>query len=340
MARYYAGNFQIKENEMPRINSGRLKLDLYKTMLRIRFFEEQVAKLFADGEIPGFLHLALGQEAVASGICAALDPEDYITSTHRGHAHAIAKGVNLDRFMAELMGKATGYCQGKGGSIHLADRSINHLGSNGIVAGGLPLATGAAFSAQYRETKQVVISFFGDGAVNEGAFHECLNLASLWQLPVVFCCENNGWAEYSPQGSQTLAKRVIDRASAYGLKGVRLETHDPYEIYLKSKQVIKRVREGQGPALVECVTCRWHGHNEGDAQKYRPREDLEAARNIDCIALFEKRLRAENIAEDKDVAAIRKEVQNEINMAVEFARKSPLPEPEIALKDVYKEVGG
>ena len=324
---------------MSMTNNGRLKLEAYRTMLRIRFFEEQVAKLFADGEIPGFLHLALGQEAVATGICAALDPEDYITSTHRGHAHAIAKGVSLDRFMAELMGKATGYCQGKGGSIHLADRSINHLGSNGIVAGGLPLATGAAFSAQYRETKQVVVSFFGDGAVNEGAFHECLNLAALWQLPVVFCCENNGWAEYSPQGSQTLATRVVDRARVYGLKGVRLETHDPYEIHQKSKRVIQRAREGHGPALIECITCRWHGHNEGDVQKYRPRDDLEAACNIDCIALFENRLTAENIVDSQALAAIRKEVQNEVDSAVEFARESPLPEPDVALKDVYKEVG-
>jgi TPP-dependent pyruvate/acetoin dehydrogenase alpha subunit len=324
---------------MSKSNNKELKLGLFRTMLRIRFFEERVAQLFADGEIPGFLHLALGQEAVATGICAALDPEDYITSTHRGHAHAIAKGVRLDRFMAELMGKAIGYCQGKGGSIHLADRSVNHLGSNGIVAGGLPLAAGAAFSAQYRGSNQVAVSFFGDGAVNEGAFHECLNLAALWRLPVVFCCENNGWAEYSPQKAQTLATRVIDRAKVYGVKGLRIETQDPYEIYLKAGPVIQRTRKGQGPALIECITCRWHGHHEGDPQKYRPQDDLDAAHSIDCVALFEDRLTAEKIADRQGLVKIKKEVHNEVDSAVEFAHQSPLPEPEVALRDVYKEVG-
>jgi pyruvate dehydrogenase E1 component alpha subunit len=308
-------------------------------MLRIRYFEERVAQLFADGEIPGFLHLALGQEAVATGICAVLDPEDYITSTHRGHAHAIAKGVRLDRFMAELMGKATGYCQGKGGSIHLADRSVNHLGSNGIVAGGLPLAAGAAFSAQYRGSNQIAVSFFGDGAVNEGAFHECLNLSALWRLPVVFCCENNGWAEYSPQNAQTLASSVIDRAKAYGVKVLHIQKQDPYEIYLKAGPVIKRTRKGHGPTLIECVTFRWHGHHEGDPQKYRPQDDLDAAHGTDCVALFEDRLSAEKITDNKSLAKIKKEVQKEVDSAVEFARQSPLPEPGVALRDVYKEVG-
>ena len=227
------------------------KLDMYRTMLKIRHFEENVSRLFADGKIPGFLHLALGQEAVATGVCAALEVEDYITSTHRGHAHAIAKGVRLDRFMAELMGKDTGYCRGKGGSIHLADKTVGHLGSNGIVGGGLPLATGAAFSAQYRKSGQVAVCFFGDGAVNEGAFHECLNLASLWELPVLFCCENNGWAEYSPQGAQTRVMRVLERAKANGIKGVRLEVQDPYEIYRKSRPLIEKARRGEGPSLIE-----------------------------------------------------------------------------------------
>ncbi|MEW5722468.1 MAG: thiamine pyrophosphate-dependent dehydrogenase E1 component subunit alpha [Thermodesulfobacteriota bacterium] len=315
-----------------------LKLNMYRTMLKIRSFEERVAKLFADGEIPGFLHLALGQEAVATGLCAALAPEDYITSTHRGHAHAIAKGVRTDRFMAELMGKADGYCQGKGGSIHLADRSLNHLGSNGIVAGGIPLATGAAFSAQYRESRQVAVCFFGDGAVNEGAFHECLNLAALWQLPVVYCCENNGWAEYSAQSSQTRAVNVAERARIYGLEGVRIEAHDPYVIYQEAKPLIERARDGRGPALIECLTCRWRGHHEGDAQKYRPKEDLDAACNVDCLALFEERLRVEETAEQTTLDQIRREVAEEIEAAVAFARQSPLPGPEIALKDVYKEV--
>jgi len=314
-----------------------LKLELYKTMLRIRCFEERVSKLFAQGQIPGFIHLALGQEAVATGLCAGLTPEDYITSTHRGHAHAIAKGVRLDRFMAELMGKATGYCEGKGGSIHLADKAVNHLGSNGIVGGGIPLATGAAFSAQYRASGQVAVGFFGDGAVNEGAFHECLNLAALWRLPVIFCCENNGWAEYSPQDSQTLATRVVDRASVYGIKTLRMETQDPYEIHKKSKRIIDGVRGGQGPAFVECITYRWHGHHEGDLQAYRPKDNLEAARNVDCVSLFEKRLITEKVADETTLNALRQDILWEVDSAVEFALQSPLPEPDAVLNDVYKE---
>ena len=314
-----------------------IKLTMYRTMLRIRRFEETVSKLFADGKIPGFLHLALGQEAVATGVCSALETEDYITSTHRGHAHAIAKGVQLDRFMAELMGKETGYCQGKGGSIHLADRTVGHLGSNGIVGGGMPLATGAAFSAGYRKSGQVAVCFFGDGAVNEGAFHECLNLAALWKLPLVFCCENNGWAEYSPQCAQACITKVLDRARAHGIKGVRLETQDPYEIYKKSKSFIEKARRGEGPFLIECLTFRWHGHHEGDAQKYRPEEDLDAARGTDCIALFGERLVSEKSATEETLARIRDEVETEVEAATDFGFKSPLPQPGIALKDVYKE---
>jgi len=324
---------------MARPDTKRFKIELYRTMLRIRYFEEQVSRLFAEGEIPGFIHLALGQEAVATGVCAALSGEDYMTSTHRGHAHALAKGVRLDRFMAELMGKKTGYCQGKGGSIHLADKSVNHLGSNGIVGGGLPLAVGAAVSAQYLKSGQVAISFFGDGAVNEGSFHECLNLAAVWRLPVVFCCENNGWAEYTPQEAATLVCRVVDRAKAYGVKGLRLEAHDPFEIYKKVSPAIEQVRQGRGPALIECLTCRWHGHHEGDAQKYRPQDDLETARGVDCIALFEQRLLDERAADEQVLDAVRDETEKEIGAAVEFARQSPLPEPEVALMDVYQEVG-
>jgi len=280
----------------------------------------------------------LGQEAIATGVCAALKADDYITSTHRGHAHAIAKGVRTDRFMAELMGKITGYCEGKGGSIHLADKEVNHLGSNGIVAGGIPLATGAAFTAQYRDSSQIALSFFGDGAVNEGAFHECLNLASLWQLPVVFCCENNRWAEYSPQGSQTLSTSVVERARAYHLDGFFIDTQDPYEIYLKCKKIFNDVRKGQGPVLIECVTCRWHGHHEGDTQKYRQADDLEAACGIDCVLLFEDRLINEKILNTRLIKKTRDEIQAEIDMAVDFARKSPLPEPDVVFKDVYREV--
>jgi len=318
--------------------ASKLKSDLYRTMLRIRYFEEKVSKLFAGGEIPGFLHLALGQEAVAAGVCAALRTEDYLTSTHRGHAHAIAKGVALDRFMAELMGRKTGYCQGKGGSIHLADRSVNHLGSNGIVAGGLPLAVGAAVTAQYLKSGRVAVSFFGDGAVNEGAFHECLNLAAVWRLPVVFCCENNGWAEYSPQLAATLIERVVDRASAYGVAAFRMESHDPYDIYQRVAPAIEEVRRDGGPLLIECLTCRWHGHHEGDVQKYRPAHDLAAALGVDCVALFEKRLLAEGAADEAGLAAVREEVTAEIEAAVQFARQSPLPEPDAVLADVYREV--
>lgn len=308
---------------------------LHLTMVRIRLFEQKALELFLSGELPGFLHSCLGQEAVPAGVCAALREDDYITSTHRGHGHVLAKGLAMDRMMAELYGKTTGYCKGKGGSMHIADFSRGVLGANGIVAAGLPIATGAALSAQMRRSGQVVAAFFGDGATSQGAFHEAVNLAAVWNLPVVYVCENNSYAVSTPVQRQMRVSSVSERAAAYGIPGVTVDGNDVVAVYQAASALIERARRGEGPSLLECRTYRWLGHYVGDPATYRPAEEVAWWKARDPLLLFEQRLREEGLFSEEQLQQSYEQARAELEAAVAFARSSPDPRPEDALEDVW-----
>jgi len=310
-------------------------IDMYRTMVRIRTFEERVSKEFAVGSIPGFVHLYIGEEATATGACANLRPDDYITSTHRGHGHLIAKGGKTDRMMAELYGKRTGYNKGKGGSMHIADIEIGILGANGIVGAGIPIAGGAALSAKMRGTGQVVICFLGDGATNTTRFHEGVNLASIWKLPVVYIIENNMYGESTPISYACNIPNLADRAAAYGIPGKTVDGNDVLAVYEAAGEAVARARKGEGPTLVECKTYRWRGHFEGDMQTYKTKEEVEEWVKKDPIPRFRKQLIEKGVLTEKDVDKIDQEINEEIEKAVKFAEESPLPAPEETLEDVY-----
>lgn len=308
---------------------------MYQRMMKIRLFEDKVKDLFAAGEVPGFVHLYLGEEAVASGVCAALNDDDYITSTHRGHGHIIAKGGELKRMMAELYGRSTGYNKGKGGSMHIAWPKLGILGANGILAAGLPIATGAALSAKYRKSGQVVVSFFGDGASNEGAFHESLNIGAAFDLPIVYVCENNLYAVGTRQADVRRVEDIADRANSYGMPGVVVDGNDVVAVYEVTKEAVDRARSGGGPTLVECKTYRWRTHFEGEPDTYRPPEEVAAWRAREPIAPFRNMLLDKKLLTNKELDAIDAAVQQELDEAVEFARTSPMPEPAEALADLW-----
>lgn len=308
---------------------------LFRTMVKIRRFDETVIQLYADGEIPGFMHLYIGEEAVAAGVCAALNKSDYITSTHRGHGHCIAKGGRPDYMMAELFGRKTGYCKGKGGSMHIADLDIGILGANGIVSGGIPTAVGAAVGIQYQDDDRVAVSFFGDGATNVGQFHEACNLASIWELPVIFVCENNLFAQTTPRTEHQKIKDVAARASAYDMPAVTVDGNDVIEVYQASKEAVKRARDGGGPTFIECKTYRWRGHWEGDPQPYRTQDEVKEWKLKCPITRFRRYLIENKVMLKQDLESIDKIIEDELQKAVEFARISPFPEPEEALDDVY-----
>ena len=307
----------------------------YQTMATIRTFESKTAELFAAGKIPGFVHLYIGEEAVATGVCANLADTDFITSTHRGHGHLIAKGGKVDLMMAELYGKATGYCKGKGGSMHIADVGLGILGANGIVGAGQPIATGAAFAAKYKKSGAVVACFFGDGASNRGTFHESLNLASIWNLPVVFICENNMYGISYCQREHMNICDISDRASAYGIPGVTLDGNDVVAVYEATAEAFKRARNGDGPSLIECKTWRWRGHFEGDPSVYKdPNEQAEWIKK-DPIPRLAKKLVELGYATQADLDGINERINTQINAAVDFAESSPNPRPEDVLTDVF-----
>lgn len=309
---------------------------IYHTMVRIRMFEERIMELFQQGRLPGFLHVSIGQEAVPSGFCAHLRDIDYISSTHRGHGHVIAKGARLDRMMAELYGKKTGYCKGKGGSMHIADLDLGILGANGIVGAGIPIATGTALAFKMRRTDQVVVCFFGDGAANTGAFHEGLNLASVWNLPVVFVCENNQYAESTPQRVHQKIKDISVRALAYDIPGETVDGMDVLEVYRVASEAIARARGGGGPTLVECKTYRFHGHYVGDpGTAYRRPEEVEEWKQRDPIAALARRLVAEGMATEAGLNGVHEAVQREVEDAIRFAEASPEPDVLDALEDIY-----
>jgi TPP-dependent pyruvate/acetoin dehydrogenase alpha subunit len=308
---------------------------MYERMLRIRHFESRVRDLFAAGEMPGFVHLYLGQEAVAAGACATLRADDYITSTHRGHGHIIAKGAEMKYMMAELYGKATGYNKGKGGSQHIAWPGLGILGANGIVCGGLPIATGAAMSARLRKSGQVTVAFFGDGASNEGAFHEALNIASAFSLPVVYVCENNLYGVGTRQSRVRKIEDISERSVGYGIHGTTVDGNDVLAVYEAVKEAVDRAREGVGPALIECKTYRWRTHFEGEPDTYRPPEEVESWIKREPIAPYRRLLIEQRIISEHDADEIERRVIAELDDAVEFARKSPLPAPETALEDLW-----
>ncbi len=309
--------------------------EIYRIMVKIRRFDETIIQLYADGEIPGFMHLYIGEEAVAAGICAALHKSDYITSTHRGHGHCIAKGGRLDYMMAELFGRKTGYCKGKGGSMHIADLDIGILGANGIVGGGIPIAVGAGVGIQYKNDNDVVVCFFGDGATNGGLFHEACNLASVWDLPVIFVCENNQYAQTTPQTEHQKIHDVAERALAYNMKSVIIDGNDVIKVYETSLEAVKKAREGGGPTFIECKTYRWRGHWEGDPQPYRTQDEVEEWKLKCPLIRFRKYLIENKVERKQDLERVDKEIEDELQKAIEFARISPFPDPREALEDVY-----
>jgi pyruvate dehydrogenase E1 component alpha subunit len=314
---------------------GETLILMFERMLKIRHFEERVKNLFAAGELPGFVHLYLGQEAVAAGACAALRDDDYITSTHRGHGHIIAKGGDVKRMMAELYAKATGYNKGKGGSLHIADPTLGILGANGIVGAGIPIATGAALSAKLRKTDQVTICFFGDGAANQGTFHEAINLASAFDLPIVYVCENNLYAVGTRQSQVRKIEDIADRGTAYGMPGLAIDGNNVIAVHEATKEAVDRARAGEGPTLIECKTYRWRTHFEGEPDTYRPPEEVKAWMKREPIAPYRRQLIESGVLSEAEAQEIESAVLREIDEAVEFGRSSPSPKPESALEDLW-----
>lgn len=311
-------------------------MEMYEKMVRIRRFEEKAVELFLKGALPGFLHSSIGQEAVSVGACAALREDDYMISTHRGHGDIIAKGARVDLMMAELFAKKTGYCKGKGGSMHIADLDLGILGATGIVGAGLPIINGAALACQLKGTDQVSLCFFGDGASNTGSFHEALNMASIWNLPVIFVCQNNLYAESTPQWVHQKIQDISVRAQGYGIPGVSVDGNNVLTVYRATSEAVERARGKGGPTLIECKTYRWLGHYVGDpGTAYRTKEEVEQWKSRDPVKQYRANLLANGVCEEKDLDAIDRRLEREIEEAVEFARNSPDPDPEDALQDVY-----
>lgn len=304
-------------------------------MVRVRLFEERVRELFASGRIPGFLHTYVGEEAIAAGAATALQPDDYVLSTHRGHGHLVAKGGSLRGLMAELYGKATGICHGKGGTMHIADVSVGYLGANGVLAAGCVLAPGVGLSIKHRRSGQVVLTFFGDGAANRGPFHEGVNMAAIWRLPVIFLCENNRWASTTAHALSTAGGSIAARAAGYGIPGESVDGNDTLAVHAAVLRAAERARRGDGPSLVEAHTIRWVGHHEGDAQAYRSRDEVAEGRRRDPITRLAKRLEEMGLLDAAGAGRIREAIVAEIDDAVAFAEQSPLPAPHEALTDLF-----
>jgi pyruvate dehydrogenase E1 component alpha subunit len=311
-------------------------LELYRKMVTVRQFETMAGEYFAAGKIPGFIHLSIGQEASSVGVCSCLRQDDYVITTHRGHGHMIAKGADLERMTAELFGKKTGYCKGKGGSMHIADFSIGILGANGVVAGGLPIITGAGLSIKMRKTDQVAVCFFGDGATNRGPVHEAMNMAAIWKLPILFVVENNQWSSTTPLKYSCSVEDLYKRAAGYNIPGEKVDGNDILSVRKVTAEAVGRARAGEGPTFIENKTYRIKGHFEGDPQKYRTEEEVKSWQdekdpiNRFSRVLFKKRYLSRKLADQ-----ILAEVQSKLKEAVTFAEDSPFPEPEDALTDLY-----
>jgi len=308
---------------------------IYKTMNEIRAFEEKSLKLFEANKLRGSVHLYIGEEAVAATVCSHLTDEDYITSTHRGHGHCIAKGARLDLAMAELMGKATGYCKGRGGSMHIANLTKGNLGANAIVGGGLPIAAGAALACKMRNTDRVAVAFFGDGASNQGTFHESMNLAAVWGLPVIFVCENNGYAISVPVGQSTSVENISARSAGYGMPGETVDGNDVEAIDEAFSRALARARSGEGPSILECKTYRWLGHWTGDPQTYRTRDEIEAWKARCPIKRWREKLLAGGLFTVEELDGIESAAKQAAEDAAAFALESPEPDPAHVDDDVF-----
>ncbi len=316
-------------------SEGTELVDLFRRMCLIRAFDSALPALYTSGLSRGSSHAALGQEAVAVGACAALEPDDYITSTHRGHGHAIAKGANLGRMMAEILGRSDGYCRGKGGSMHIADFSIGMLGANGIVGGGFGLAAGAALSSQLRGDGRIALCFFGDGAINQGAFHEVSNLAAIWKLPLVLLCENNQFAMSARTTAMTSGGDPAGRARAYGFPGESVDGMDVLAVRDAVRQAVDRARDGDGPTLVVASCYRFAGHFSGDTMAYRTRDESASWIERDPVVAFRRALIEQDVLDDPEADAIEQDSEAAVAEAIEFAKQSPSPEPETVWEDVY-----
>lgn len=328
-------NAKKEKVDMPAgLDSDTLRAALYRMNL-IRAFEEMAESLYAQGKIHGTMHLSIGQEASAVGACLALRDDDYILSTHRGHGHCLAKGADPNLMMAEFMGKEAGYCRGRGGSMHIADLASGNLGANGIVAGGLPLSTGVGLSINLQQTGRVCLTFFGDGAANEGAFHESLNLAAIWALPVVYLCENNQYAMSMPVERGFPIAQISKRAVAYGIPGVTVDGNDLFAVYEAVKEAVERARAGAGPSLIEAVTYRWRGHSKSDNQRYRTRAEVKAWQERDPITRLGRRLVALGTTSEEELEALADEAEAAIEASVAFAEAAEGPDPATIMEDVY-----
>lgn len=310
------------------------KIDMYKKMLKIRYFEEEAAKQIQSG-MPGFIHSYVGEEAIAVGACSAINKDDYITSTHRGHGHLIAKGAEVNKMMAELWGKITGYNKGKGGSMHIAAYELGILGANGIVGGGIPIATGAGLSIKIDKLDKVVLCFFGDGAVNQGTFHESINIAAAFKLPVIYICENNLYSVSTYQPSVRAVENIADRALGYGIPGKIVDGNDVLAVYEVTLDLVNLARTGKGPALIECKTYRWYPHFVGDKDD-RPPSEIKSWKEKDPVKSFTEHLKSEGLLDDKRDREIKEDIKKEIEDAVFYAVNSAEPENKEALMDVYQ----
>jgi len=308
----------------------------YRTMMMIRKFELCVEEKFLGGEIPGFLHVYIGEEAIATGVMANMTNKDYIESTHRGHGHTVAKGANLKNMMAEIFGRKTGCCKGKGGSMHIADFSVGMLGANGVVGGGYNLAAGAALAQKMQGRKDISAVFFGDGASNRGTFHEAANMASVWKLPLLFVCEMNEYASTTPYRTATSVKDIAQRAYGYDMPAIIVDGNDVFAVYEAAQKLIKGIRAGEGPAFLECKSYRVRGHFVGDPEKYRTREEVqENVAKRDPIKGFEKKVLEAGALSRDDLAKIEKEVDQTIAEALQFAYDSPVPDVSDLFNDIY-----
>jgi pyruvate dehydrogenase E1 component alpha subunit len=311
-------------------------IQMYRDMLRIRRFEEQIFELYTGGLMHGLAHLYIGEEAVAVGVCSALRTDDTITSTHRGHGHCVAKGGSLERMMAEVMGRVTGHCRGKGGSMHIADMSVGILGANGIVGGGFGIATGAALSAKKLGLDRVSVCFFGDGASNQGIFFETMNFAAIWQLPIIYVCENNHFGEYTATENVTAGTCIADRATPFGIPSAQADGSDVLAVYKAMEEAVQRARSGGGPTLIECDTYRYRGHHVGDpGNSYRPQEELDTWMARDPIKRLRENLITNHQTPETEMDAIDTDVHEEVQSATEAAKAAPFPDVEEVNQHVF-----
>ncbi len=308
---------------------------MYKTMLKIRHFEDKIHRLFLEGNMPGTIHLYQGQEAVAAGVCANLERSDVITSTHRPHGHALAKGVAIKSLMAELFARSTGCCGGKGGSMHVGDPDVGMIPAIAIVGGGIPVATGIALAFKFQKSKRVAVSFFGDGACNEGSFHESLNMGAIWNLPVIYVCENNLYGASTSIRVAVKIRDLAERASSYGIPGVVVDGNEAISVYQATSKAVERARGGQGPTLIECKTYRRGGHSRSDACNYRDKEEEKMWLTRDPVVILRERLTKDGILTPEDSKQMEKEIEEELTQAIHFAENSPWPKPEEALEQVW-----